>query len=196
MLDILREEMATPTEPPPPPQPVLSEKARGKLPMGAPVPLSVVQNGAAHHGGKAPPSATRSVRFSTQPQSQAPLTDVHRRARMRLLPLLKLEAELTGKLFPELAASLSQPGEDGEATPTTSALPRVKEVCVRAGNGWKEVLVKLQNEKKSKDGKSLIDELTAVLEASKDDIVSMWEDPAVKDMLRRRGIRLQDMPGL
>lgn len=194
LLEVLQEEMANPTEPPPPPQPVLSEKARGKLPMGAPVPLSVVNGGGP--GGKPPPAATRSVRFSTQPQSQAPLTDVHRRARMRLLPLLKLETELTAKLFPELASSLQAADGAEPVSPTGSAaLPGVKEVCVRAGNGWKEVLVKLQNEKKSKSGRSLIDELVNVLDTSKDDIVSMWEDQAVKDMLRRRGIRLQDMPG-
>ncbi|EKM50981.1 uncharacterized protein PHACADRAFT_262889 [Phanerochaete carnosa HHB-10118-sp] len=194
LLEVLGEEMSSPTEapPPPPPQPVLSEKARGKLPMGAPVPLGVVQNGTVHHSGKPPPTSTRSVRFSTQPQSQAPLTDVHRRARARLLPLLKIETELTAKLFPELASSLGPSGDGETAAPRT---PGVKEVVVRAGNGWKDVLVKLQQENGNRNGRSLGDELGAALEASKDDIVSMWEDNAVKDMLRRRGVRLQDMPG-
>ncbi|GJE90625.1 G-protein alpha subunit [Phanerochaete sordida] len=196
LLEVMQEEMAHPTEAPPPP-PVLSEKARGKLPMGAPVPLSVV-NGVGP-AGKPPPAATRSVRFSTQPASQAPLTDVHRRARMRLLPLLKLESELTLQLFPELAAAIAQGQSLEGAVPAnvsfTPALTATKEVTVRAGNGWKDVLGKLQKEKKGKQGQSLIDELSAVLDASKEDIVGMWEDRAVKDMLRRRGIRLQDMPG-
>lgn len=192
LLEVLQEEMTSPTEIPVP-QPVqLSEKARGKLPMGAPVPLSVVQNGVGP-SGKPPPSATRSVRFSTQPQAQAPLTDVHRRARLRLLPLLSIETELTKKLFPELAASIAQ---NGVAEPASPTAPGVKEVCVRAGNAWKDVLAALQKDKKGKNGTSLTDELTTVLDACKDDIVTMWEDQAVKDMLRRRTVRLQDMPGL
>jgi guanine nucleotide-binding protein alpha-1 subunit len=201
LLEVLQEEMTAPAEaaaqppPLPTPQPApLSEKARGKLPMGAPVPLSVVQNGVAP-GARAPHSATRSVRFSTQPQAQAPLTDVHRRARLRLLPLLSIEAVLTRHLFPELAASVGSAGGGAEATSSPTA-PGVKEVCVRAGNAWKEVLVKLQRDKSGKNGVSLTEELTTVLEACREDIVSMWEDQAVKDMLRRRMVRLQDMPGL
>ena len=182
--------MESPTEapqPPPQPQP-MSEKARGKLPMHAPVPLSAVNS------HKPPPSATRSVRFSTQPQASAPLTDVHRRARLRLLPLLTIEAELTRKLFPELAASVSPPGS--AAPSPVPGIPGVREVCVRAGNGWKEVLVALQKEKRGKGGTSPTDELTSVVDACREDIASMWEDQAVKAMLRRRNVRLQDMPGL
>lgn len=159
--------------------------------MGAPVPLGVV-NGVAGH--KPPPSATRSVRFSTQQHSSAPLTDVHRRARLRLLPLLTIESELTRRLFPELAASVSPPASAG-GTPVP-ALPGVKEVCVRAGNGWKEVLVALQKDKKGKNGTTLTEELTSVLDKCREDIMSMWDDQAVKAMLRRRSVRLQDMPGL
>lgn len=194
--------MASPTEVPaaPAPQP-LSEKARGKLPMGAPVPLSVVQNGVGPAGGahKPPPSATRSVRFSTQPQSSAPLTDVHRRARLRLLPLLTIESELTRKLFPELAASTSpstSPTPDQQPGAGLGAVRGAKEVCVRAGSGWKEVLLALQKEKRSKGTPSPTEELTTVLDACREDIVGMWDDQAVKAMLRRRGVRLQDMPGL
>ncbi|KIP04653.1 hypothetical protein PHLGIDRAFT_109311 [Phlebiopsis gigantea 11061_1 CR5-6] len=152
LLEIMQDEMASPTEaPPPPPQPI------------------------------------------TQPQSAAPLTDVHRGARKRLLPLLLIEAELTRKLFPELAASASPPGS--AAPSPVPGMPGVKEVCVRAGNGWKEVLAALQKEKRGKGATSPTEELTAVLDACREDIVSMWEDQAVKGMLRRRNVRLQDMPG-
>ena len=67
---------------------------------------------------------------------------------------------------------------------------------MRAGNGWKEVLVALQKEKRGKGGAAPTDELTSVLDACREDIVGMWEDQAVKAMLRRRNVRLQDMPGL
>lgn len=192
--------MESPTAPPPPPpaQHQLSEKARGKLPANAPIPL----NGA----GGSKSAATRSVRFSTQTQNQtaAPLTDVHRRARLRLLPLLSIEADLTRKLFPELAAGLNPlpDAANGGAKPSSPPpLPGVKEVCVRAGNGWKSVLASLQaqgekSKGKNANGTTTTDELTTVLANCRDDVLSLWEDQAVRAVLRRRGVRLQDMPGL
>ncbi|KAI0703479.1 G-protein alpha subunit [Cytidiella melzeri] len=159
-------------------QPQLSEKARGKLPMGAPA-----ANTSAN-GKKAAHTSTRSIRFSAQPQANVALTDVHRRTRTRLLPLLAIEADLTRKLFPELAA----------------ATLKLREVCVRAGNGWKDVLVKLQKEQQEKQkGKmndaGTTDELTTMLDSFRDDIISLWEDQAVRAVLKRRGVRMQDMPG-
>lgn len=182
--------------PPIPTQPQLSEKARGKLPVGASGP----KNGAS--GSKA--ASTRSVRFSTQTQSPGlPLTDMHRRARLRLLPLLSIEADLTRKLFPELAAGLNPLADaaEGHIAPTEPPhLPGVKEVCVRAGNGWKSVLASLQAQgEKSRgrgNGTPTTDELTTVLAACREDVLGLWEDQAVKNLLRRRGLRLQDMPGL
>ena len=59
------------------------------------------------------------VRFST-----SPLTDNHRRIRMRLSALLPIEEELMRKLLPDAAAAN-------------------KDVCVRAGSGWKGILTAL-----------------------------------------------------
>ncbi|KAI0093378.1 G-protein alpha subunit [Irpex rosettiformis] len=177
LLEVLEEEWANPTEAPP--QPQLSEKARGKLPMRSSVPNAAPTNGAKPAG-----NPTRSIRFSAQAQPSASLTDVHRRTRTRLLPLLAIEVDLTMKLFPELA----------------SAPPVMKEVCVRAGNGWKDVLMKLQKEQKDKlkgkgNAAGTTDELTTVLDGCREDIVGLWEDQAVKAVLRRHGVRMQDMPG-
>lgn len=130
---------------------------------------------------RSPPKAT--VRFST-----SPLTDQHRRMRMRLSPLLPIEEQLTRKLLPE-------------------ANDRLQDVCVRAGSGWKGLLASLQDVGGSGDGKGREprrpstaegkkDDPTAVLAACRDDIIALWEDPVVKSVLKRRGIRLQDMPGL
>ncbi|KAI0338804.1 G-alpha-domain-containing protein [Trametopsis cervina] len=174
LLDVIQDEWTHPTETSPaplpsPPVPQLSEKARGKLPAG-----------------------TRSIRFSAQPHASASLTDVHARARTRLMPLLAVEAELTRRLFPELA------------------LP---EVCVRAGNGWKDVLVQLHQASATSKGKSSrggggngggngekgdgagTEELAALLEACREDVVGLWEDAAVRAVLRRRAVRVEDMPG-
>jgi guanine nucleotide-binding protein alpha-1 subunit len=174
----------------------MSEKARGKLPMGAPVPAPTT------NGAKPGHASLRSVRFSAQPQANVSLTDVHRRTRERLLPLLAIEVDMTRKLFPELAPSISAKDEgDGANGAKISTVSGVKEVCVRAGNGWKDALVKLQKEQKDKlkgkeNSAGTTDELTIVLDNCRDDIVSLWEDKAVRAVLKRRNVRMQDMPGL
>ncbi|GBE86117.1 hypothetical protein SCP_0806410 [Sparassis crispa] len=128
------------------------------------------------------PSTSTSVRFST-----TPLTDTHRRLRGRLRVLLPLEAALARALLPPDDAVTGPAGD----------------VCVRAGSAWKgaaSVLassglavngVNLPNGK----GKEHVDDPTRTLAACKDDVVTLWEDPVVRAVLKRRGVRLQDMPG-
>ncbi|OAX37975.1 G-alpha-domain-containing protein [Rhizopogon vinicolor AM-OR11-026] len=131
----------------------------------------------------------------SSPRSRSPtgststsLSDHHRRARMRLLPLLSMETNLTRQLLPE--------HYDPSRTP---------EICVRAGSGWKSVLERVTLERRAppggpqrrpmtSDGRSK-DDPTLVLAASKDDIISLWEDEAIQGVLRRRGVCLEDTPG-
>ena len=145
---------------------------------------------------------TPGVRFST-----SPLTDNHRRIRMRLSALLPVEDELMKKLLP-----------DGGAA--------AKDVCVRAGSGWKGVLAALSantstlgpdtpakpqlqlvsamkgggsnpsSRPGTADAAKFKDNPTAVLAACKDDIVTLWEDTIVRAVLKKHNVRLQDMPGL
>ena len=134
------------------------------------------------------------VRFST-----SKLTDNHRRIRMRLSALLPIEDELMKKLLP-----------DGGAAN--------KDVCVRAGSGWKGIVSALSentstlgpvvpvkplvsamkgsaNSRPNTADARFKDNPTAVLAACKDDIVTLWEDHIVQDVLKKHNMRLQDMPG-
>ncbi|KAL1940922.1 hypothetical protein VTO73DRAFT_7558 [Trametes versicolor] len=139
---------------------------------------------------------TPGVRFST-----SPLNDHHRRIRMRLSALLPIEDELMRKLLPDNVTG----GRD---------------VCVRAGSGWKGVLAALSSNSSTLDiprnpqppplvsamkgasrpgtGNSQFkdkDNPSAVLAACRDDIVTLWEDTVVQAVLKKQNVRLQDMPG-
>lgn len=37
---------------------------------------------------------------------------------------------------------------------------------------------------------------TGVMAACRDDVISLWQDPAVRDVLRKHNVRLEDGPGL
>ncbi|KAG1771924.1 guanine nucleotide binding protein, alpha subunit, partial [Suillus placidus] len=124
---------------------------------------------------------------SRSPTRSTSLSDHHRRTQMRLLPLLSMETNLTCQLLP------------GHYDPL-----RTPEICVRAGSGWKTVLEKVTLEQRvhptgqhrpmMSDGRSK-DDPTLVLAASKNDIISLWEDEIVREVLKRRGVRLEDSPG-
>ncbi|KAI0350747.1 G-protein alpha subunit [Trametes cingulata] len=139
---------------------------------------------------------TPGVRFST-----SPLNDHHRRIRMRLSALLPIEEELTRKLLPDAGAGGG-----------------VRDVCVRAGSGWKGVLAALSANTSTLDvpvQRPLVsamkgggsrpgtagsqakdkDNPSAVLAACRDDIVALWEDSVVQGVLKKHNVRLQDMPG-
>lgn len=125
-----------------------------------------------------------------------PLTDEHRRIRMRLSPLLSMEAALTQKLLPD------------NFNPDRSS----QEICVRANSGWKTMLQRatspppippsnIQSRRTASgrpgtsDGRHK-DDPTAVLAACKDDIIALWHDPIIRDVLNKHNVRLEDSPGL
>lgn len=116
----------------------------------------------------------------------------HQQIRLRLSPLLSMEAALARKLLPE--------NFDPERPS--------REICVRANSGWKATLERATSpESRSSTGSRHIrpltggdgrnkDDPTQVLSACKDDIISLWKDPAVKEVLWRNNVRLEDSPGL
>ncbi|EPQ53009.1 G-protein alpha subunit [Gloeophyllum trabeum ATCC 11539] len=123
--------------------------------------------------------------------SSGPLTDEHRRICKRLSPLVAMESELTKQLLPE-TLSLNRP---------------MRDVCVRAGSAWKGILNKVATFEPpplrpgsrggrpgSSDGRHRSDP-TAVLVACKDDVIGLWQDKAVQLVLRKHGVRLEEMPG-
>ncbi|KAK0202281.1 heterotrimeric GTP-binding alpha subunit [Desarmillaria ectypa] len=113
--------------------------------------------------------------------AETPLTSLgkeHRRLHLRLSPLLVYE-----NAFNEIL----------------SLNPNARDICVRAGSGWKSTLSG-QPPRASLDeprNRELLarNDPTQVLEASSNDILTLWTDPAVQDVLNSRGIHLQDSSG-
>lgn len=176
----------------------------------------------------APAPRSSTVRFST-----SPLNDKYRRVQMKLDPLIMIEEQVTQKLFPELSSRLVGQGFTGSGpidgnAPGATFPPGLREVCVRAGSGWKGMLSDivgtndvgdhhaqdkgsngiLVNGGKSKrkaaaaaaaaaaeNGKPKADDFFTLLASCRTDIAGLWEDPVVQGVLRKRGVRLQDMPG-
>lgn len=142
------------------------------------------------------PSSSLSRSTSSDRLPGCPLNDNHRQMRMRLSPLLSMEAVLARKLLPD--------NYDPE---------RSREICVRANSGWKATLERATSPDPrsghssnkhprrpnsrggTNEGRNR-DDPTAVLAACKDDIINLWEDPIVRSVLNKHNVRLEDSPGL
>lgn len=127
------------------------------------------------------------------------LSDHHRTLRMRLLPLLHLEKSLLKRLDPS--------GEDFEATQLgTNWFTSGKELFVRSSSNWKEKLARLR--KRDSEIESTSDQYhheddfddpedpEHVIHACREDMLALWHDPVVRQVLRIGGVRLEEMPGL
>jgi guanine nucleotide-binding protein alpha-1 subunit len=158
---------------------------------------------------------TTTVTFAKKNELSTPprLTDTHRRLCKRLSPLLAIEATLTRKLLaiPEFAPVLPSPSSakagatlgDPPTITNTNTTTTQPALTVRAGSGWKRLLqlaIRAPVEAEGGPRRSAMadrnrDDPTSVLAACKQDIISLWTDPVLKEILKERGVRPENASG-
>jgi hypothetical protein len=114
------------------------------------------------------------------------LTRQHEYLKMRLSPLARLQELLISRLAADF----------GDAT---SSRTNAKLATTKGGEFF--VRAKVLLGRRSSDTVNLKhpeddDEITNVLDACRDDMVALWRDPIVKEILHRRDIHLEEGPGL
>jgi guanine nucleotide-binding protein subunit alpha len=119
------------------------------------------------------------------PPLSVPLTDKHQLLKLRLGPLRRVEADLKKRLG---AGTEEIVGTDTEG----SGRSRTKEFGVRA---LKDALGILTNNGAA-DGEQQTDEATEVIASCKDDMKTLWTDEAVRTVLTKRRMRVEDSAGL
>lgn len=137
--------------------------------------------------------------FSNSQQRSNTLTEDHQVLRLRLGPLRRVEADLKRRLG---AGADEIIGGGGGVTGQGS---RMTEFCVR---GWKDAFegpaAALHREKTTAGGRGRVpsrefsgpDEATEVIARCKEDIVALWGDDAVREVLHRRRMSIEDSAGL
>lgn len=149
---------------------------------------------------------TRNTRFL--------FTEKHRLLQMRLKPLRRVQRDLEQLLgapsFVE-ADDLRGPATpfanmEGSSSTTSSTVSSRKrmsqshEFVVRSRNGWKGALKLGAGEEEEKKGKRGRDERSeetmGVISGCGEDIRALWADPIVQEVLTKRGVKMEDQPGL
>ncbi|KAI0336827.1 G-alpha-domain-containing protein [Cubamyces sp. BRFM 1775] len=129
-----------------------------------------------------------------------PLTAEHLKLKLRLSPLVQVEEALIRRLTPagsgevEATQLLSMSGGASHAD-RARALDR--EVAVNSQFAWKGVFHKMMG-RNSSDGDADFsdpDDPSRILHACAEDMITLWNDPVIKALLRAQGIRMEDMPG-
>lgn len=120
----------------------------------------------------------------------------------RLYPLLQLEEQLTRKLNPVTseefeATQLPSPGGNGSGSREGS-----KELAVLSTSSWKGAFGRLVgNGRDSTDSMVEVEwddpnEPGKILHQCSEDMIKLWQDPFVQELLQKQKLRLQDLAGL
>lgn len=143
----------------------------------------------------------RSPRKSKPPPLK--FQEKHRLLALRLGPLRRIQTDLERRI----GAATTEPISTSVTTaaPFDPDRPALKEFCINSTNGWKSALdVFRAGRMRPETGaagtlrklKSKDDETTEVIAECRDDMLALWEDPVVREMLARRKTRIEDSAGL
>ncbi|KIK95545.1 hypothetical protein PAXRUDRAFT_826893 [Paxillus rubicundulus Ve08.2h10] len=144
-----------------------------------------------------PYAASSSSRPTTAHKDYPQLTPEHLKLKMRLAPLIQVEASLIRKLLP--------PGQADLATHTTpSALPSQQEVSVNSSISWKGAFNRLMgnsgNPRDSCESADFInwsdpEDAGVVLHACSEDMIKLWGDPTIRNLMEIEKMRPEEMAG-
>ncbi|KAJ6472841.1 G-protein alpha subunit [Mycena vitilis] len=179
ILDVMQERLATidsPTEP------------------IAPFPSAFIPS---PYGRSSIDSTLSDVTLATSGRSTSAivLTQKHQLLSRRLSPLREVGDDLRRRLGaadPEFTFANGSDGALNGLPDEGGARKSPREFGVR---GWIGALGLPVNGTKKSDEPMPVDEATEILASSRDDIISLWEDPDVRELLNAKGVRVEDKPG-
>ncbi|KAI0324728.1 G-alpha-domain-containing protein [Cubamyces sp. BRFM 1775] len=163
-------------------------------------------------GRHPPPPADQPERSSSPTPFQ--FTNTHALLKLRLVPLRRVEADLkqligaaTDEFAPDSAVSFGQTEEANAAVlyDGSAARRRPAEFYVRSNVSWRETLrsayqglhgdSEQQLSSASLDGQSKLEDATEIIASCAEDMQALWTDPVVREVLKRRKIRMEQTPG-
>ncbi|RDB30429.1 Guanine nucleotide-binding protein alpha-4 subunit [Hypsizygus marmoreus] len=173
-------------------------------------------------GGESDPESDSDMLSRSNPSSTTLISSPLEALKTRLLPLRHIEALLIAKLVPpneDEATHLAGPSHStyppGHQNGTAGVSFRNQEIFVRPGAGWKGALSKARVNYPSYSGSNesppspetgrptsagntgleTPDEPQEVLHSCRKDMIMLWNDEVVREILNRKKVRLEELPG-
>lgn len=143
----------------------------------------------AHSSAHNPPLPSQP---NTAPKEYPPLNPDHLKLKMRLAPLLQVEAALMKKLLPS--------GHVPHSSNPAQSFPTQQEISVNSSASWKNTFNRLMG-RNSCDSADLIDwsdpdDPGVVLNACAEDMKRLWTDPVIQALMKVEKMRPEEMAGL
>ncbi|KAG9076464.1 hypothetical protein FS749_011766 [Ceratobasidium sp. UAMH 11750] len=120
--------------------------------------------------------------------------------RLRLQPLMLLEEQLNRTLAGDLSGNELEPTRVGTyAAPHQDSDSAQREVAVRGNSTWKKALGNLRGKSKDEDDEAYVwddpNDPGHTIVALRDDMIALWRDPFVQDVLHKRRLQLEHTAG-
>ena len=147
------------------------------------------------HAAMSPSAAASST--GTIPGKYPPLTPELLKLKMRLTPLIQVEAALTRKLLP--------PDQVEGLTHSNLTAPSFHQgISVNSGAGWESAFDHLLRNSSGRDSCDSMDLLnlsdpydpSMILHACSEDMIKLWADPTVRKLMKIENMRPEEMAGL
>ncbi|KAG8216486.1 guanine nucleotide binding protein, alpha subunit [Butyriboletus roseoflavus] len=146
--------------------------------------------------GHASTSSATSSPTGTASKEYPPLTSDHLKLKMRLAPLIQVEAALIRRLLPPDQV-------DNLARSNLTSFPSNREISVNSNTGWKNTFNRLLRNAGARDSCESIDLINwsdpddpgVVLHACLEDMIKLWADPTVKKLMDIEKMRPEEMAG-
>ncbi|KAJ7260485.1 guanine nucleotide binding protein, alpha subunit [Mycena haematopus] len=133
---------------------------------------------------------------SGRPAANIVLTQKHRVLNLRLSPLREVCDDLRRRLGASDPEFTFANGSDGAMNGVLDDLPAHKPSREFGVRGWIGALgLPSSGVSKKSDEPMPVDEATEILATLRDDIISLWQDPDVRELLKAERVRIEDRPG-
>ena len=152
-------------------------------------------------GGPAPPTVDSDVsddeegRFSPGPNS-AHFSGKHRLLKLRLAPLRTVQRDLEVRIGIQAGADFNDTMISPPGSPVLGGSSRKQEFFVRSATSWKHSRTGSDDAGGRRSKEVQMRETADILAGCADDMKAIWEDPTIRDMLLRKGLRMETTPGL
>lgn len=117
-------------------------------------------------------------------------TEKHKLLKLQLVPLRAVQRDLEERL----GASTQEEDET-----TVHRKPRSHEAFVRSNSGWKSTFLPGRQSSDSHSSRRNREEelrnATEIIASCAEDMKTLWTDPLVQEMLRRRRLKMEEQPG-
>ncbi|RPD63398.1 G-protein alpha subunit [Lentinus tigrinus ALCF2SS1-7] len=127
------------------------------------------------------------------------LSGKHRLLKLRLAPLRTVQRDLELRIGIQAGADLSDTMISPPGSPTMGPTQRKHEFFVRSSTSWKQAHNRTSSEGAMLGGRRSKEiqmrETADILAGCADDMKAIWEDATVREMLLRKGVRMETTPG-